>query len=589
VKALLATLAMLVIAAPVADAKPAPKGKQRASKVTKARIPPAKKGAAARIAIAAAGEVMRPARDVIGRRDEPLTLEEETAKQIQKLLRGPLRNGLTGLYVADALTGQPLFAVNADDPLNPASNVKMISTATSLELLGPDFRYPTRVLGPAPHAGTVHGDIYLLGSYDPTLTIDDLDDLAGELAASGITAIEGDIVVGADPTRDGIFRAIIPLQVTAGEPGQAPTVAVPIGADHVTVTVTAKTSRRAHRPRLTYKSTVTKSATGIPLVTVTVGGTIGKGGSTMYPLWTRERTATAAYALRASLRTHNVTFAGDYKLLELGDYIGDSVAKGSLPVELARHESRPLSDIVARINKWSVNWLADRVVMTAAALAHHTPPSMDLAIEAMYSWLSRHANLTRKDLLIDTGSGLSYRTLITPTELVAIIRAAGGFTAQGATGQAQAALPAEPDDVARAWLDSLSIAGHDGTLRHRVRNADLRARIRGKSGTLSTVIAMSGILEIDPTHPLAFALVTNTDTPLSKFNVRRAHDQVMGTLCSYLAKTTKTPTAPSTTEPVDIAPELGPSLVVPGAVPSDEPEDTLPRDAELDAEAAGQS
>ncbi|MGE0398630.1 MAG: D-alanyl-D-alanine carboxypeptidase/D-alanyl-D-alanine-endopeptidase [Kofleriaceae bacterium] len=577
----LAAVAALLVAAPIADAKPA----KRSTKAAKTRIPPSKKGAAARIAVQASGE-LRPARDVIGRRDEPLTLEEETAKQIQKLLRGPLRNGLTGLYVADALTGQPLFAVNADDPLNPASNVKMISTATALELLGPEFRYPTRVLGPAPVAGTVHGDIYLLGSYDPTLTTDDLDDLAGVLADSGITAIEGDIVVGPNPTRDGIFRAIIPLHVTAGEPGEAPTVAVPFGADHVSVTVNAKTSRRAHRPRLTYKTTVTKSATGIPLVTVSVGGTIGKGKSTVYSLWTKERTATAAYALRASLRAHNVTVSGDLEILELGDYIGDSVGKGSLPVELARHESRPLADIVARINKWSVNWLADRVVMTAAALAHHRQPSMDLAIDAMYSWLSRHANLTRKDLLIDTGSGLSYKTQITPTELVAIIRAAGGFTAQGAAGQARDALAMEPDAIAKAWLDSLSIAGHDGTLRHRVRNIDLRARIRGKTGTLSTVIAMSGILELDPTHPLAFSLVTNTDTPLAKRNVRRAHDQVMGTLCNYLAKTTRA-SANAATDAADTAAPDGSSLTVPA--PDDEPEETSPDEAELDAEAAGHS
>lgn len=577
----LAAVAALLVAAPIADAKPA----KRSTKAAKTRIPPSKKGAAARIAVQASGE-LRPARDVIGRRDEPLTLEEETAKQIQKLLRGPLRNGLTGLYVADALTGQPLFAVNADDPLNPASNVKMISTATALELLGPEFRYPTRVLGPAPVAGTVHGDIYLLGSYDPTLTTDDLDDLAGALADSGITTIEGDIVVGPNPTRDGIFRAIIPLHVTAGEPGEAPTVAVPFGADHVSVTVNAKTSRRAHRPRLTYKTTVTKSATGIPLVTVSVGGTIGKGKSTVYSLWTKERTATAAYALRASLRAHNVTVSGDLEILELGDYIGDSVGKGSLPVELARHESRPLADIVARINKWSVNWLADRVVMTAAALAHHRQPSMDLAIDAMYSWLSRHANLTRKDLLIDTGSGLSYKTQITPTELVAIIRAAGGFTAQGAAGQARDALAMEPDAIAKAWLDSLSIAGHDGTLRHRVRNIDLRARIRGKTGTLSTVIAMSGILELDPTHPLAFSLVTNTDTPLAKRNVRRAHDQVMGTLCNYLAKTTRA-SANAATDAADTAAPDGSSLTVPA--PDDEPEETSPDEAELDAEAAGHS
>ena len=584
-KALLA-IAALLVASPIAEAKPSPKAKRSLAKPTKpgkvtatatrTRIPPAKKGAAARIAVSAAGE-LRPARDVVGRREEPLTLEEETAKQIEKLLRGPLRNGLTGLYVADALTGQPLFAVNADDPLNPASNVKMISTATALELLGPEFRYPTRVLGAAPKDGTIHGDVYLLGSYDPTLTAEDLDDLAAELARAGVTAVEGDIVVGTDPTRDGIFRAIIPLHVTAGEPGAAPTVAIPFGADHVTVSVTAKTAKRAQRPRLTYKTTVTKSATGIPLITVTVGGTIGKGGSTTYPLWTRERTATAAYALRAALRSHNIAVTGDYKLLELGDYIGDAVATGSLPVELARHESRSLAEIVARVNKWSVNWLADRVVMTAAALAHRAPPSMDLAIDAMYSWLARHANLTRKDLLIDTGSGLSYKTQITPTELVAIVRAAAGFTQPAASS---------PDDLAKAWVDSLSIAGHDGTLRHRVRNADLRARIRGKTGTLSTAIAMSGILDIDPAHPLVFSLVTNTDTPLSKPTVRRAHDLVMGTLCGYLARSSASTSKVTAPAP---APQTAPAT--PSAAPTvtDEPEETSPGEADLDAEAAGRS
>ena len=43
---------------------------------------------------------LRPPREVVGRRDEPLTAEEETAKQIEKLLRGPLRYSTTGLFVA---------------------------------------------------------------------------------------------------------------------------------------------------------------------------------------------------------------------------------------------------------------------------------------------------------------------------------------------------------------------------------------------------------------------------------------------------------------------------------------------------------
>ncbi|MDX2092989.1 MAG: D-alanyl-D-alanine carboxypeptidase/D-alanyl-D-alanine-endopeptidase [Kofleriaceae bacterium] len=562
-------VAMLALAVPVVgSAGPRATAKQRS---TKQPTPASKKGAAARIAIGRAGE-LRPAREVIGRRDEPLTAEEETAKQIAKLLRGPLRNGVTGLFVADARTGTPLFAINADEVFNPASNVKMISTATALELLGPEFRYSTRLLGPAPDTGVVKGDVFLLGSYDPTLTTTDLNDIAREVAARGITSILGDIVVGSDPTRDGIYRAIIPIEITAGAPGGPPTARVPVGAEHVVVNMTAKTAKKPMRSsRLTFKSDVTRTPGGVPTITVTVGGTIGKGGSRNYPLWTRERTATAAYALRAALRAHGVDVTGELEVRELGDFVGDAVAAGALPIELGRHESARLADIVARINKWSINWLADRVITTAAALSHRAPPSMSLALEAMYGWLERQAHIAKKDLVIDTGSGLSYRTQITPAELVAIVRSAGGFAGN----------MADPS-VAQAWLDSLSIAGTDGTLRNRVRNFTrrdgARARIRGKTGTLSTAIAMSGILEIEPDRPLAFALVTNTDAPLHKNRVRLAHDQLMGTLCAYLAKTSKSSL---------VAPTEHPPTLAPAETPPAEPTDVHDEaEAALDAEAA---
>jgi D-alanyl-D-alanine carboxypeptidase/D-alanyl-D-alanine-endopeptidase (penicillin-binding protein 4) len=562
VNARIALVAALVLAlvAPVA-ARPQTRSKRPA----KAALAATKKGASARVAIGRAGE-MRPAREIVGRREEPLTIEEETAKSIAKLLRGPgLRSGVTGLLVADARTGEPLFAVNANDPFNPASNVKMISTATALELLGPDFRYSTRLLGPEAAHGVVKGDVFLLGSYDPTLSAADLDDIAADVAARGITAIEGSIVVGADPTRDGIFRAIVPIEVTAGEPGQPPTAVVPLGAEHVTVVVNATTSKRVMRPRLTYKTETVKHDGAAPTVTVTIGGTIGKGGSTMYPLWTRERTATAAYAMRAALRAHSISFTGDMKIMELGDFIGDAVGTGALPVELGRHESRRLADIVSRVNKWSVNWLADRVIMTASALVSRQPPSMDVALEAMYGWLARHPHLASHDLVLDTGSGLSYRTRITPTALVAVVRSAGGFTGDDV----------DPS-VSQAWLDSLSIARTDGTLRHRLRDSDLRARVRGKTGTLSTVIAMSGILDIDPARPLAFSLITNTDIPISKGRVRKAHDLVLGTLCNYLAKTTK----------VSVPAIVAPPAPAPAEVPNlDEPEETDPEALEGETSA----
>jgi len=530
----------------------------------------------ARVAFSIAGE-LRPAREIVGRREEPLTLEENIAKQIEKLLRGPLRNGITGLYVADARTGEPLFAVNSDDPLNPASNVKMIATATALELLGPSFRYTTRVLGSEPdRAGAIRGDVYLLGTWDPTLSSSDMDRMAEQLAARGVKQLAGDVLVGSDPTRDGIYRAMVPVEIKAGEPGQIATASTPAGFDLVQVEVTAKTDKRARkRHRLTYKQETVVDAAGKHRIKLTIGGTIGKGAETMHPVYTKERTLLAAHSLRAALRAHQIAVTGDVRVMELGDFIGDAVgAAGGLPVELARHESQTLQEIVTRVNKWSINWLADRVIMTAAALSRRTVPSMDVALDAMYAWLQRHPHLTKDDVLIDTGSGLSYRTRITPEELVKIVRSAGGFIA------------GSDETLAKAWLSSLSVAGTDGTLRHRFRVSDIRGHIKGKTGTLSTVIALTGLLDVDPERPIAFSIITNTLRPLRKGYVRKAHEQLVGLLAKYVVATAKASSLPPGTPAQVGEPDTSLPAINEAAIPvPDEVAEPQP-DPELDVETA---
>ncbi|HUS30577.1 MAG TPA: D-alanyl-D-alanine carboxypeptidase [Kofleriaceae bacterium] len=569
-------IASLLAFTTVADATP--KTRSKAAKPAAAAVKAKTTTTRARVTF---GKELRPAREVIGRREEPLTLEEQTAKQIEKLLRGPLRNGITGLFVADAATGEPLFAVNADDPLNPASNVKMISTATALELLGPTFKYTTRLLANEPDAsGTIKGDMFLLGTWDPTLALSDMDKLAEQLAARGVHSLEGDVLVGGDPTRDGIYRAMIPLEIKAGEPTQPPTVTPPANFDLFTFDITAKTDKRARKRHKLKVSTEIIDVDGKRRMKVTIAGTIGKGGETMFPLYSRERTLVAAHALRAALKNHNITVTGDTRVMELGDFIGDSVKTHALPVEVARHESPELQDIVRRINKFSINWLADRVIMTAAALSKRTQPSMDVAVEAMYGWLQRHPQLKKEDVTIDTGSGLSYRTRITPAELVKIVRAAGGYAPDAATAQ----------DNAKAWLSSLSVAGTDGTLRSRFRLSEVKGHVHGKTGSLSTVIALTGVLDLDPARPLAFSIVTNTQRPLKKGYVRKVHEQLVGLIAEYVAATTK----PTTTAPVSTPVQLGtPSVAEPPPLSEPTPDEETAAEAaeaqpdpELDVETA---
>jgi hypothetical protein len=89
----------------------------------------------------------------------------------------------------------------------------------------------------------------------------------------------------------------------------------------------------------------------------------------------------------------------------------------------------------------------------------------------------------------------------------------------------------------------------------------VRGHLVGKTGTLSTAIALSGLLEVDPQRPLAFSIVTNTTTPLAKTAVRKTHEQLVGVICSYLARTS----APAKAA----APAAEPAHVQKTAVPSE--------------------
>jgi D-alanyl-D-alanine carboxypeptidase/D-alanyl-D-alanine-endopeptidase (penicillin-binding protein 4) len=110
---------------------------------------------------------------------------------------------------AISLDGAPIGSVNADTVVIPASNQKILVAAVAQDVLGADFRYTTRVVGPAASGGVVPGDVFLVGGGDPllsgewypdsnldrfpTFNITSLDQLARDLAAAGVTRIDGTV------------------------------------------------------------------------------------------------------------------------------------------------------------------------------------------------------------------------------------------------------------------------------------------------------------------------------------------------------------------------------------------------------------
>ncbi len=443
-----------------------------------------------------------------------------------------LRPGKTAVYIKDARTGAVLYSVHADRKLNPASNVKLLATAATLATLGPDWRYTTRLYGPTPDRnGVVRGSIYLYGHFDPTLNYHHLYDIAGILAANGVTRVEGDVIVGTGARRDGVSLPYVRIEVTgAARVGDAPTVTVTPPSDLVQVEVAATTAT-TRRARLRLRTHFVRDEVAGSRLMVKVAGSLRPHARRTYRRWVPARALFTGHTLRAALETAGVAVTGDVRRQPFDDYVTAANHQRYLPVELARHESARMADIITLINKRSINYLADGVLMTAGAHKFGGDPTMSKGLKVVYEWLSLRARISPDEVLLDTGSGLSYRTQLSAKNIVRVLRVALGYKARGAKGLAVAPHASQLDAVFR---HSLAVAGVDGTLRRRFKRSLVRGSMIGKTGTLTGIIALSGIVSAGDDNALAFSIVTNGTPHWRRGRVRRQHERMVNAMHRYL-------------------------------------------------------
>ena len=134
-------------------------------------------------------------------------------QQIDTLLAAPAAaHAHWGISVVDAATGAPLYGRDDAQLFEPASNAKLFTTAAALALLGPGYAFRTTVVaeGELSADGHLHGNLRLVGSGDPTISgrsypytghtakpdppLHGLDELAAQVAASGIHGVDGQVV-----------------------------------------------------------------------------------------------------------------------------------------------------------------------------------------------------------------------------------------------------------------------------------------------------------------------------------------------------------------------------------------------------------
>lgn len=412
-----------------------------------------------------------------------------------------------GVHVQPVDGGSALVALNAETPCVMASTAKTVTSMAALDLLGPRYRWRTRAYARGLVVeGHLYGDLILVGGGDVLLTTAALRDWFREIAARGLRQVHGRILLDRSAFRlDERDFASTP-EPAPDRPHHVRPNALMLDAGVVRVAV-----QPARGPRAAIRIAP-------PLEGVALLNGVGMGGGCFASavFRARERQLAVQGSWGATCGEQDIAFAPlpveeltRRAVAELWREIG-GVLSGSVeeqPLDLLRntttpqarkgqtlalwsvHRSPELTQWVHDMNKSSDNVAARHLLLSLAPGFPGSPATPRAALTRLQGWLLRRG-LQADDIRLDNGSGLSRAERARPRALVHLLR------------QAWTARWAEP------FIDSLPVAGVDGTLAHRLTGAKVQGRARLKTGTLLDVRALAGYVQAASGRWYAMAAMT---------------------------------------------------------------------------------
>ena len=374
---------------------------------------------------------------------------------------------------------RPRLTWQTEQPVNPASLMKLLTTFSALELLGPAWTWTTPVwLQGTVRDGVLDGNLVLKGSGDPKLVLERMWLLLRRVQQLGVREVRGDIVLDRS-------AFVVPEQSPADFDGEA----------------LRPYNVRADALMLNYKAVVftftPDAARGIAVIS-TDPPLAGVRVDTSVPL-----TAGVCEDWRGALRADftdpmRLRFAGSFAAAcaekiwgvayadperynarallgmwkEMGGRIGGTVRDGAAPATPPSFElaSPSLAEVIRDINKYSNNVMAQQLFLTLG-LTQRGAGTPDAAREVVRQWAQARLGTAGATLAIDNGSGLSRESRVSAQLLTRLLLAAW-------------ASPVMPELMA-----SLPVAGVDGTLK---RSRATLGRAHLKTGSLRDVAGIAG-------------------------------------------------------------------------------------------------
>ena len=403
-----------------------------------------------------------------------------------------------GIYVA-AIDGEPLVAHNMDKQFNPASAIKLVVSQAALDILGPHHTWKSqlRAVGPVA-AGELRGDLYFVGSGDPTITYERLMGMVAGLRLRGIERINGSVIID-DTLFDLPRHDPASFDGAGARPynGAAGAAMVGFGSSRIVIRnstegiiafsepasttfvldnqLNSVRSRCRGNWRGRIRELLHRKSDGTARLELKGRFPTGCGELSFYILAQDDPGAHLAGAIE-----------GNFELL--GGSSGASWRRGKVPAKsrlMAESQSAPLSEALVGMNKHSNNIMARNVFLSLAADGGIEPYTVTGANAAVAAWMERNG-IASEGLLIENGSGLSRTSRITPRQFAAVLELA-----------ARSPLYAE-------LTATLPILGIDGTTRKWLRRSDAAGNVHIKTGTLRSVRTAAGFVHTSSGRDLLF-------------------------------------------------------------------------------------
>lgn len=448
---------------------------------------------------------------------------QNISQRLSSILGSAAQNAKWGVLVEVTGSSEPLFKLNADEGLIPASNRKLFTGALALEYLGPEWVFRTYLYqtGRLEADGTLNGNLVIVPSGDPTFSKELFKsatpdwvfrDWAKKVEEAGIKRVTGDLLVDCSNWDMGDMSPRGWADRVMNDSYAPQTSPLTINKNLTNIVLTPG---RSGQPA---NVSFIPAATGYPVVNKTVSGREGasrakrlenthievtgnvKEKKTIWSLPIDRPTLYAAANFRHHLAENQIPIDGSVRII---------TAPGSLPNPttqnvIAMVQSPPLIEIVDYMMKRSDNHMAEQIyVAVSHARLGRGSYSNSLRLEQE---MLRRAGIDPSRVKIYDGSGLSEANRVAASDVVKLLNYMSRH------------------QYSKEFYNSLAIAGRDGTLRSRMH--DIRGRVHAKTGTIRAVKTLSGYVSLNDGRLVSFSFLVNQHSS----NPQGLHDRLCRTL-----------------------------------------------------------